>query len=54
MSNATQQFYDRISQVYDFIADGGEHRAREIGLRRLAIQPGESVLEIGYGTGHSS
>ena len=53
MSNATQQFYDRISQVYDFIADGGEHRAREIGLRRLAIQPGESVLEIGYGTGHS-
>ena len=52
-TNLTQQFYDRISHVYDLIADGGEHEARERGLNLLDIQPGELVLEIGYGTGHS-
>ncbi len=51
--NATQKFYDRISHAYDLIADGGEHVARERGLELLLVQPGESVLEIGYGTGHS-
>ncbi|MCA8996159.1 MAG: methyltransferase domain-containing protein [Planctomycetaceae bacterium] len=53
MANVTQQFYDRISHVYDLIADGGEHLAREKGLQALNAQRGESVLEIGYGTGHS-
>ncbi|TWU55825.1 class I SAM-dependent methyltransferase [Rubripirellula reticaptiva] len=52
-SNPTQHFYDRISHVYDLIADGGEHVAREKGLELLAVQPGESVLEVGFGTGHS-
>jgi ubiquinone/menaquinone biosynthesis C-methylase UbiE len=49
----SRQFYDRISGAYDAIADGGEHKARERGLAVLAVQPGEQVLEIGYGTGHS-
>lgn len=49
----TQRFYDRISSAYDAIADSGEHAAREQGLSALAVQPGEQVLEIGYGTGHS-
>ncbi len=48
-----KSFYDRISGVYDSIADGGEHAARERGLELLNIQSGESVLEVGYGTGHS-
>ena len=48
-----KQFYDRISGAYDAIADGGEHVARERGLEVLIVQPGERVLEIGYGTGHS-
>ncbi len=49
----TQRFYDRISHVYDLIADGGEHEARERGLSVLNVKSGESVLEVGYGTGHS-
>lgn len=51
--HAAQMFYDRISEVYDAIADGGEHVAREKGLDRLAPSENEVVLEIGYGTGHS-
>lgn len=51
--NPAQKFYDRISNAYDLIADGGEHVARERGLKLLAVDSGESVLEIGYGTGHS-
>ncbi|MEZ6138360.1 MAG: methyltransferase domain-containing protein [Pirellulaceae bacterium] len=52
-TNPAEQFYDRISHAYDLIADGGEHVARERGLKLLAAMPGESVLEIGFGTGHS-
>lgn len=51
--NPTQHFYDRISQAYDLIADGGEHAARLRGLKLLNVQAGESVLEIGFGTGHA-
>ncbi|MCA9177809.1 MAG: methyltransferase domain-containing protein [Planctomycetales bacterium] len=53
MSESARKFYDRISDAYDLIADAGEHRARERGLELLAAQPGESILEIGFGTGHS-
>tara|TARA_R110002049_G_scaffold285698_4_gene466987 strand:- start:114699 stop:115349 length:651 start_codon:yes stop_codon:yes gene_type:complete len=52
-SNPAEQFYDRISHAYDLIADGGEHVARKRGLALLDVQPRESVLEIGFGTGHS-
>ncbi|MEZ6147983.1 MAG: hypothetical protein R3B91_21645 [Planctomycetaceae bacterium] len=37
-TNGTRSFYDRISKVYDVIADGGEHTARERGLAALAVQ----------------
>lgn len=29
--HTTTDFYNRISHVYDAIADGGEHTAREAG-----------------------
>ncbi|MEM1225474.1 MAG: methyltransferase domain-containing protein [Planctomycetota bacterium] len=51
--NPAKRFYDRISHAYDLIADGGEHVARERGLELLGVKSGESVLELGYGTGHS-
>jgi ubiquinone/menaquinone biosynthesis C-methylase UbiE len=47
------RYYDRISAAYDLIADAAEHDARERGLRLLAIRPGESVLELGVGTGRA-
>ena len=49
----TQRFYDRLSRVYNLLADRGEHASREAGLALLAAHPGEAVLEIGCGTGHA-
>ncbi len=52
-TNPTRSFYDRISRVYDQLADSSEQQARQVGLELLAAAPGESILEIGFGTGHS-
>jgi demethylmenaquinone methyltransferase/2-methoxy-6-polyprenyl-1,4-benzoquinol methylase len=49
----TRAFYDGISRVYDLLADRSESEARNVGLELLAARPGESVLEIGFGTGHA-
>lgn len=49
--HVTQSFYDRISKAYDLIADSGERDARNQGIDALNLQAGESVLDIGYGTG---
>jgi len=51
--DAARAFYTRISSVYDALADKDEHRARELGIALLAAQPGERILEIGFGTGSS-
>ncbi|MEO7157206.1 MAG: methyltransferase domain-containing protein [Vicinamibacterales bacterium] len=50
---ATQRFYNRISGVYDALADRDEHRAREMGLQLLNLGAGERALEIGFGTGRA-
>jgi demethylmenaquinone methyltransferase/2-methoxy-6-polyprenyl-1,4-benzoquinol methylase len=52
--NPTKSFYDRISRAYDLIADSSEHTARERGLALLSAAPGEKVLVVGFGTGHSA
>jgi len=45
-------FYNKISAVYDLLAEHSEGPVRQAGLDRLAVAAGERVLEIGYGTGH--
>lgn len=50
--NSTKAFYNRISKAYDLIADSSEHAARESGITMLAASAGESVLVVGFGTGH--
>lgn len=52
-AESARHFYDRISSVYDALADASEHRVRELGLRLLAPSGAERVLEIGCGTGHA-
>ena len=49
----TRAFYDRISKRYDAVAEAWEHASRRQGIRALAVAKGETVLEIGYGTGHA-
>jgi ubiquinone/menaquinone biosynthesis C-methylase UbiE len=48
----TRAFYDKISRVYDLLAERSEEPVREAGLRKLSAAPGEKILEIGFGTGH--
>ena len=48
----TKAFYDKISHVYDLLADHSEGPVRRAGLEKLNARPGEKVLEIGFGTGH--
>lgn len=43
--------YDRLSRWYDWVSAPFERTAREQGLKLLDAQPGEAVLEVGFGTG---
>lgn len=48
----TRAFYNKISRVYDLLSDRSEAPVRKAGLALLNAQPGETILEIGFGTGH--
>ena len=49
----TKAFYDKIAKGYDLLAERSEAPVRRVGLEQLSAQPGEKILEIGFGTGHS-
>jgi len=44
--------YDRISRYYNYLAGPFERKYAEMALEHLSIGKGETVLEIGFGTGH--
>lgn len=48
-----RKHYDRISGIYDYIEGAFEKKYRDMALDHLRIKTGETVLEIGFGTGHA-
>ena len=48
-----RSYYNSISTYYDTLTASSERKYINTGLEMLAIQEGEHVLEIGFGTGHA-
>ena len=50
-TEAIKESYEKISKVYAIVEAVVERKLRKKALKLLAIQEGEMVLEIGFGTG---
>jgi demethylmenaquinone methyltransferase/2-methoxy-6-polyprenyl-1,4-benzoquinol methylase len=48
-----RSYYNKIAKVYDLLSEHSEQPMRELALAKLAPKAGESILEIGFGTGHT-
>ncbi|OGO48055.1 MAG: hypothetical protein A2Z30_05070 [Chloroflexi bacterium RBG_16_64_43] len=46
-------WYDSLSPWYDLLTAGQENALRAAAIKALALQPGERVLEVGFGTGRA-
>jgi demethylmenaquinone methyltransferase/2-methoxy-6-polyprenyl-1,4-benzoquinol methylase len=51
--HAAQVAYNRLSHVYDWLANPSEAKFINLGLEMLRAIPGETILEIGSGTGRA-
>ena len=49
----TKETYSKLSKIYAAVEGTLEKKLRERGLEYLDIQKGETVLEIGFGTGYT-
>lgn len=49
----TKNSYNKLSRWYDLVAGSFENKYRIAGLQMLKPEPGDSLLEVGFGTGHS-
>jgi ubiquinone/menaquinone biosynthesis C-methylase UbiE len=47
-----KESYDRMSPFYDLFARLFGQKYRNLALKRLNVTRGETILEIGFGTGH--
>jgi ubiquinone/menaquinone biosynthesis C-methylase UbiE len=45
--------YNRLSRWYDLLSGKSEQAVSQFGLQMLKLKPGETVLEVGFGTGHN-
>src|SRR5215210_9102360 len=43
--------YEKLAKVYDLIFGPTLHHGRLVAIERMAIRPGDRVLEVGVGTG---
>lgn len=49
----TRSYYNKLARYYDALAESAEGPMRDKALKELGLKAGETVLELGFGTGHS-
>lgn len=49
----TRSYYNKIARVYDLLSERSEQPMRKKGIERLNPKRNETILEVGFATGHS-